>query len=552
MILSAHTGTVATIAREFPVLGLGLTVHRNSRMQPLEFRTKPFLVELYADFRKWEQVVFCKATQTGISELLIQGMLDAAGWRGRTCAYVLPTFTVRNSYVQRRINPPLTTIAAYRDRCPGGAIGEEVKAGAGNLSLKRFGRGTILFLGSETPNNFVEFSADLLIVDEFEECNEANVAMAVNRLRESPYPQTIYCGNPRLPRTGIDSEFSASDRRHWFMRCGHCGERQNLDWFLHFIDREDSGRWVPRDKKAWLAGDELRPICQRCGKPFEREAKGGLWVPAQRHERRGYSMSRLDVLDESTRALFAEWGKAQSSPERVRVFHNGALGKAYEQGGSRLTITDLRRASDGQPVLDPNGGESYEEHVVTAGIDVGAVCHITVSIVERDAEDEPIRRARLITATSSFEEIAAILKRYRVQLAVIDAGPEYHKARELRDQFVEEGGCTVWLCQFHRTPQVGSQKYGMRLDYQSQVVQVDRTAVFDVSHADILQGRRLFPTDAFGVPDWAEQMTVPVRVVDEEKSVAIWTKGSDHYRLSDVYDRVAIDLLESGGTYTSS
>jgi hypothetical protein len=188
---------------------------------------------------------------------------------------------------------------------------------------------------------------------------------------------------------------------------------------------------------------------------------------------------------------------------------------------------------------------------VTAGVDVGAVLHVTISEVDRDEEERPVRRARFVGTARTFEEVAALFERYRVDLAVVDAMPEIHKAQELRDHFVEQGGTTVWLCRFHPTPRIGSQRYGMRLDYQTMLVQVDRTSAFDVSHEDVVGGRRFFPSDAWAVPGWADQMRAPVRVHDQEKGRVIWTEGSapDHFRLSDLYDRVAADLLDQGGQY---
>ncbi len=47
-------------------------------------------------------------------------------------------------------------------------------------------------------------------------------------------------------------------------------------------------------------------------------------------------------------------------------------------------------------------------------------------------------------------------------------------------------------------------------------------------------------------------MRVPTRVLNEQKGRIIWESGNgaDHYRLSDIYDRVAYDLLELGGSYS--
>jgi hypothetical protein len=547
LLLERHGQAVTVLAREHPVLGLALTTHRSTRGGPISFANRPYLVELYADARDMRDAVFSKAVQTGISEWMIQVMFDAAGWRGRIVAYVLPNYTVRNRFVQARIDNLLAAVPAYRDRCPGGPIGE-AQRGAANLALKRFGRGAIMFLGSETPTDFVEFSADMLIVDELDSGNAANIALAQDRLRESPYPQRIYCGNPTRPRVGIARELDDSDHRRWHHRCDHCNERQPLDWFRNVVERNDAGRWVARDRRP---RGRVCPVCRRCARPFERQAQGGLWVPSRDHPRRGYHLSRLDVLSEDLRKLVGEWVRAQGTPELVQAFHTSVLGLPFEFDGARLTVEQLEVATRDQPDTDRDGGDAYVSQVVVAGVDVGAVLHVTVSVVERDGEDRPVRRGRLVCTCRTFEEVADVFRRFRVDVAVVDAMPELHKSQELRDLFVDEGGTVVWLCRFHPTPRVGSQKYGMRLDYQTQLVQVDRTSVFDVSHEDIVDGRRTFPGDVWSVPGWSEQMRAPVRVVDDERGRIVWTEGGadDHHRLADVYERVAADLLDLGGQY---
>jgi hypothetical protein len=227
------------------------------------------------------------------------------------------------------------------------------------------------------------------------------------------------------------------------------------------------------------------------------------------------------------------------------------LGIPFQFEGSRLSVGALEAVADG-PGIDWTGGEAYSDEVVTAGIDVGALLHMQISVIARDENENPIRETRFVGTVRTFEDVAELLRRFRVNLAVIDAYPEIHKAQELRDEFVESGECAVWLCRFHPTPRLGPQRYGMRQKHHGQIVQVDRTAVFDVSFADIVDGRRVLPADVMAVPQWPEQMCAPVRVVSTEKAKIHWTEGNqpDHYRLADVYDRVAADLLDTATTFS--
>ena len=564
-MLEQYHSVMAGVASEYPLLRIAVLHHLNTRGQPLSFKDKPYLVEMYTDLPGCEDSVVRKAVQTGVSELCIQLALERAGWAGRIVAYVLPTYSIRDRFVQKRVDPLLQQVAAYRDRCPGGeqsmTAGRKKKA-AGNLKIKIFGEGSMLFLGSNTPGDFLEFSADMLIIDEFDQCDPANLAKARDRLRASPYPQEVRLGNPSLPRTGISRLYDESDSRKWFHKCTRCGHRQPLDWFGNVVERRDDGEWALRDTKRAnhlqamrvtrpAPGQDVRPVCRKCGDTFDRIAAGGLWVPMYPDRQvRGYTMSRLDVLSDSLWSLFSEWQKAQGDNDRLSAFYTSVLGIPFEFSGARVTHTMLADSAVGAE-LDYLGGQDYGQQLVTCGVDVGSVLNVNVSVVEppKEGSDEPVRRALWVGAVRTFDEVADVLRRYHVDLCCIDAGPETRMAQGLRDQFTAEGGTVVWLCRFYPTARVGVQKYGMRLDYQTQVVNVDRTQVFDATFDDVRNGSRIFPSDVFTVLAWSDQMRTPVRVLDENRGRIVWTKGVDHYRLADIYDRIAYDLLEMGGSY---
>lgn len=557
-MLDRYQSTLGNVVRRWPVLGLALTHHRTTRGKPLRFRDMPYLIEMYTDVPDMDNWVVRKGVQTGVSEWAVQFVLERTGWQGRIAAYVLPTYAIRDRFVQQRINPILQSVPAYRERVPGAYGAKKGEKGVGNLKSKQFGAGMLLFLGSNTPGDFIEFSTDSLVIDEYDNCDPANLAKAKDRLRASPYPQMLRMGNPTLPNVGISRLYDESDRRQWFHKCGRCGERQPLDWFVNVVDRADSGEWVP---KAGEGNGPLQPVCRRCHRAFSRDGVGGLWVAEDRAApTRGYTISRLDVLSQDLDSLLKEWKEAQGDPARLAAFYTSILGIPFEFSGARLDVGMLQAAATGAPI-DYGGGEDYAKQVVTAGIDVGAVLNVTISVIEPVLDDDgqpirgetPKRRAVLIAAFRTFGEVIDALTRYRVDLAVFDADPETHKVSEVRDHFIRNGGTRVFLCRFHPTPRVGALPYGMNLDYRAHKVTVDRTAVFDQTFEDIRSGMRVFPEDVFTVLGWAGQMKAPVRVLNEAKGRIIWHEGSapDHYRLADVYERVAFDILQMGGTYSA-
>ena len=543
---------LSRIAHDDPLLGMALTRHQNTRGKPMSFVDKPYLVELYRDLPKLDGCDIRKAVQTGLSELFIQLILNAAGHHGRIAAYVLPTYTIRDRFVQTRINPLLQGVPEYRSLAGLDDSRGRSNRKPGNLKLKRFGSGAIMFLGSNTAGDFLEFSADTLIVDEYDQCDPQNLAKARDRLRASDTPQMFRLGNPTLPRVGVSRLFDASDGRRWFHRCDRCEKWQPIDWFLNVVEKNDSGEWVLRDTGR-ANHEEPRPVCVYCSRPFNRHAHVGAWVAEHPdRERRGYWVSRLDVLNESYRGLFAEWTEAQLDSPKLATFYTSVLGVPFEHTGARLTHEMLVDAATGD-AQDYMGDDAYRDRVVTMGVDVGNVLNVSISVVDTDPETgKQTRRAVWVGGVRRFDDVADMLERYHVDTCVIDAMPETRKAKELRDHALNTSTRTaVWLCRFHPTPRIGAMKYGMKQNWKDRVVSVDRTQVMDATFDDIRNGDRLWPEDIFMVLGWSDQMRASVRVLDENKSRITWVEGNkaDHYRLADVYDRIAYDISESAAAY---
>ena len=542
----SEVGTSAVVeglSDQYPLLGLALKHHKTTRMQPLSFKDKPYLIELYCDAPRIEGFDAMKAVQVGWSELLVQLVLERAGWANRIAAYILPTYQLRDRFVQRRIHPVLQAVPAYKQRLKNGDLG--------NLRIKNFGGGSLLFLGSNTVNDFIEFSADIIVVDEFDRCVQSNLALARDRLRASEYPQLFRIGNPTLPKTGVAALYSASDGRKWFHTCTHCGEKQNLEWLTNVVDRDASGKWILRDKQNAVGG-MIRPVCRRCGKPFERGEKPGEWVAERPYNpRRGYHISRLDVLSQDFRELWNEWLEAQGNSNKLVAFYASVLGKPFEAKGSSVDMEMLARAACA-PRMDRAGKQELDYEIVVAGIDVGRELNVDVATVTKP--DEKYRRHGIFQGTfRTFDEVYDMLARYRVNVAVIDARPEIRKAQELRDRCQASGICDLWLAQFHPTDRVGRDDYGMRLDHMRRVVTADRTQLLDATMDDIRSDpcRKEFPEDIWEVQGWSDQMTAPKRLLSEKGDRYIWHEGNaeDHYRFADAYQRVALDLYTKGGDY---
>jgi hypothetical protein len=562
--------TQGEILRRWPLLGHALLHHRTIRGDPMDFTTRPFQVEMYADFNRIEGADIVKAVQTGQSEMFTVLSLHQAGWEGRIVAYVQPVDRIRNRFVSTRVNPLLRSVPEYRQRLPGAMAEELDKGDTGSLQKKAFGSGLLLFLGAKTDGDFVELTADTFIVDEYDSAYAAgphNLERVRDRLKEAKRAQHFRLGNPEIPRGGIEALYSEGDQRLYHWRCAGCGERQPIDWLLNVVDRDDAGRWVPRDPAARKDPHApIRPLCRRCGRPFAREAQGAAWVPlAPLSARRSYRPTRFDVLSEPFRALFDEWIQAQASAMKLKEWWRRNAGRAHEEAMDGVTEEQLRALAC-LGAMDHRGGDEYRGRAMTAGIDVGALLHVTISESVLAEHGRSESRVRWTGTVRSKDQAADLLRRYRVRTAVIDQDPETRMVEELQRE-TARFGCTLWLCRFHATPRTTQQEFGMRMIHETGEVRVDRTQVFDVATEDLhlgaalgpiysrgevpspeREGARLYPSDALDTLGWIPQMEAPRRIATENGTI-VWSEGdkADHFRLADVYDRVARELDQMGG-----
>jgi len=520
----------------------------------MTFLDMPYLPQMYRDIPKLKQCDIRKAVQTGLSELFICLSLYHAGWQGRIVAYVLPTFSVRDRFVNQRINKVLTGTPSYRDLLPR-------RNDLGNNRMKRFGSGSLLFLGSNTTGDFVEFSADTLIVDEIDQCDIENLTKAKDRIRASSDPKMFRLGNPTLPNLGISKLFHESDERYWFQKCPRCSTWQSLDFFRNIVRKDDNGNYIPRDtsikdinfSNISYFKEPIRPVCVKCEKTFDRQ-DFGEWVPKYiERDRAGYTMSRLDILSQDLSELYVEWVLAQGNTSRISTFYTSVLGMPFEYAGARITNSMIHECMKSYE-LDYGGGDEYEEVTISMGIDVGALLHVQISTqyLENEGDEIPKRKVLLVITCRAFDEIQSLIEAFHVDTVVIDSMPEMRKAQELRD-WGSQIGINVWLARFYPTPRIGKEKYGRKLDYKNRIVTTDRTQIMDYTFDEIRFGKKEYPKDVMNVLGFVDQMKAPVRVLSEEKSRIIWMEGSaaDHFRFADVYDRIAFDLSTYTATFSS-
>ncbi|MBV6343590.1 phage terminase large subunit family protein [Candidatus Magnetobacterium casense] len=291
--MSVTTESKKAIIRKFEsddddLLFVGRMLHRTHKNIIPSIPYKSPLWWLYTDENPVKHIK--KAVQIGVSEWLIVTAIQKAS-KGLNVIYVLPTFTLKNQFVQDRLNKSIMYSRFYQKLL---SLGD--KRMVESLTLKQFGEGSIIFAGSNTTVSFISHPGDLLIIDEEDECHAENLVMAEERLAKSTYKGVIRVGNPRYINTGIDYQFNQSDKKEWFQK-HECGEWIQLDFFKQVVREAElrgGGRTYVLCDKEWEeeCGRDIYMICQHCGRPIDR-FQPGEFIPQVKKSISGYHMSSL-------------------------------------------------------------------------------------------------------------------------------------------------------------------------------------------------------------------------------------------------------------------
>lgn len=501
----------AMVRHETPMLYAALAYHRNHKGYMLDMDLQPAMKALFVEKRKFGAIK--KSTQGGVSEwLLVKGITDAS--LGRNVFWVLPNGGIVSRFVKERLNKTLTNTPEYER-----LLGREttMRRFAATIGFKQFGRGTISYTGSQSTAAFTEFAADTLIIDEVDQCDQKNIAMAKERLGFSEDPSDWRISNPTITGFGIDEDYSRSTQGVWHIKC-ECGKYVHPDPFEVLLRRVDDNNYVVRDPEfTWEPDSEPRMICPYCGRPIHK-FQDGIWVEKYPSRKvAGYQFSKLFTSQTTMREIVEDFNVGLTNHTKMMRCYNSNFGLAFDSPGARIT----------KEVLDRARGE-YRMHNpgvrCIMGADVGAVIHVVI------AQLFPFDTgygARIVWAGEVAEEgeILAKYDEYRCVAGVIDAMPEERMSRRLVQK---RGG--LFRAYYDRGR-------GDKVDSKQKIVTLARTPAMDAVKEGLQTGQLVLPQDIDSVPGFYDMMMASTRVYDEDRQEYIWEEGSreDHYHHACVY-----------------
>ena len=308
---------------------------QESMVVPIDFDTRPWLVEMYNEIIKpGADVWIMKGRQMEISTMVVN-IIHYMAWRypWSTHAHAWPRDKTAGNFNNIQLKPmykmsPLMTSMFDKD---------SVK----NVHQKSFKNGSSYLLTfvlkestekSEGTVDIRSLPADSMFMDERDTFPEDSEGPLLESMSHSNLQITVRLGTPSIPDNEFDMGFKRSTMRRWFVKCKECGAEQYVRM-----------RNIMRDK-----GGPLYYGCKHCRGELDRMT--GRWLDTNPEGKFiGYHLNQLVAPWITPDKIMRAWHKANDPLDpsySLRRFRNEKLGWPFAGKRKPVDLSALYACCD--------------------------------------------------------------------------------------------------------------------------------------------------------------------------------------------------------------
>ena len=335
---------------------------------PWRNRKTPYLVGIMDEILNYEteEVIFCKCTQVGGSEAMLNMIGYIIQQDPAPTMVVYPTDKLAESISDNRLTPMLKSSPTLSE------LYREYQSQ--KLELQFSGM-YLSLVGSNSPSSLASKAIKYLMLDEVDKYpsstkKEADpIALARERTKTFANRKIYMTSTPTVREGHIWKALENADiEKHYFVPCPHCGEMIELKF--------DNIRWP--DKEGMTSterADMAVYACQECGSVIndyhkDRMLREGEWRVVRQNttnkKKVAFWINTLYSPFVRFSEIALEFMNSKDDPERLQNFRNSWLAEPWEDMATR-TDEDmvLERMTDVPELIVPDWAK-----MLTGGVDV--------------------------------------------------------------------------------------------------------------------------------------------------------------------------------------
>lgn len=487
-----------------------------------------------------------KAAQMGVTEGGVNRAFYVIDKLKRDVLYVLPNSIVASDFSRARFGIALK-YSPYL---------ESIFTDTNAVNIKQTDFCTLYIRGSKGDSNLISIPVSELILDEVDRMDQAQVALALERLSGQLRKSVFGMSTPTIPGVRIHRLYKTGTQEHFMFQCPRCSLNGKPKWteliWPDCVEIIGDSVHDPRCHESYLKCKECKGKIKHLDKPnFLATAKWESTCDNPNWDVRSWYINQLYSYTITPGELVVAYHRGLGDEAAEKEFFNSKLGLPFVGLGGQITdeqvdaaIHDYRNGKD-----TPKSGK---RSLITLGMDQGKWNHWVVCqwFVDEPGFDINVSAFCKVLAFGKFGgenwEIAdELMKEWQVLACVVDAQPEVNEARRFARRFPG----FVWLCRYP----VGKKPKEIAIqddDSGAPEANVDRSHWMTASLGRFKKKRIAIPRDV--TTDFREQIKSPVRSWERDEynnPVMIYEDtGPDHYAHALTYSEIALPMAASIST----